>query len=143
MGHTHYWRRPPQLPAPAFGRAVADCRRVLPETHIPLAGADGTGKPLFKSDAIVFNGVGANAHETFAVRLEEAERGDGRPAFSFCKTEHKPYDLAVQVALIVFKHRLGQQFHVSSDGEESEWETARRICQQYLGYGGGFSLDKD
>ena len=141
MGHTHYWQRPPQLPAPAFGRAVVDCRRVLPETNIPLAGANGTKKPFFRSDAIVFNGVGENAHETFAVRLEEADHGDGRPAFSFCKTEHKPYDLAVQVVLIVFQHHLGKQFGVSSDGDDAEWETARRLCQQVLGYGEDFQLD--
>ena len=142
MGYTHYWQRSPQLPHDAFGRAVADCQRALPPTHVPLAGANGNGQPRFKSDAIVFNGVGIDAHETFAIRLSEPERSDGRPAFLFCKTEHKPYDLAVQVALIVFKHHLGEAFHVSSDGAEADWDTARELCQHHLGYGADFQLDK-
>lgn len=141
MGYTHYWARPPRLPAAAFGRAVVDCRRVLPQTHIPLAGANGTGKPRFRSDGIVFNGVGEASHETFAVRREEPDRGDGRSVLSFCKTEQKPYDLAVQAALIVLQHHLGQCFRVSSDGGAADWDAARKCCQQVLGYGGDFQLD--
>ena len=141
MGYTQYWQRPPRLPAEAFGRAVADCRRVLPETKVPLAGAQGNGKPVFRADAIVFNGVGAASLETFAIRLEEADRGAGRPQFSFCKTERRPYDLAVQVTLIVFKHHLGAALRVSSDGRDADWDAARRLCQEHLGYGADFHLD--
>ncbi|MEI8195291.1 MAG: hypothetical protein WCI73_05220 [Phycisphaerae bacterium] len=141
MGYTNYWERPPLLPAPAFGQAVADCRRILPELHIPLAGADGSGKPIFRTTEIVFNGVGAASYETFGVRREEADSGDSPRGFSFCKTAHKPYDLAVQVALIVFKHHLGAQLCVRSDGKEAAWDRARQLCQQYLGYGTDFRLD--
>jgi len=141
MGYTQYWRRPPRLPPGAFGRAVEDCRRVLPETRVPLAGAHGTGPPVFSSDAILFNGVGAASLETFAIRLEEAGRDADRPVFSFCKTERRPYDLAVQVALIVFNHHLGVEFRVSSDGKDADWDAARRLCQQHLGYGADFRLD--
>lgn len=140
MGYTHYWIRPPRLPTPPFGQAVADCRRLLPKLNIPLAGGDGSGRPLFRSDAVVFNGVGAASYETFDLRLEESDPGDGQPVFSFCKTEHRPYDLAVQVSLIVFKHHLGPQFRVSSDSQEAAWDMARRLCQQHLGYGKDFTL---
>jgi hypothetical protein len=142
MGYTHYWERPPRLPAQAFGQALVDCRRLLPELNVPLAGSNGKGKPKFSSDAIVFNGVAAESHETFDIRLEEADPGDGSLAFTFCKTVRKPYDLAVQAALIVFKHYLGALLRVTSDGDEEEWETARRVCQQRLGYGEDFRLDR-
>lgn len=65
----------------------------------------------------------------------------GAPVFSFCKTEHMSYDLAVQVALIVFHHHLGQHFRVSSDGADADWAAARRLCQLHLGYGDDFQLD--
>jgi hypothetical protein len=142
VGYTHYWERPPHLPAQAFGRAVADCQRVLPETNVPLAGSDGTGPPDFRADAIIFNGVGTAMYETFDMRLEEEASRDGnRLVFSFCKTEHRPYDLAIQVALIVFKHYLRRQLRVTSDGDEADWDAARRFCQEHLGYGGDFHLD--
>jgi hypothetical protein len=142
VGYTHYWERPPHLAAQPFGRAVADCQRVLPQTSVPLAGSDGTGTPVFRPDAIIFNGVGDAMHETFAIRLDELDPRDGRQVRSFCKTARLPYDLAVQLALIVFKHYLGQQLRVSSDGEEADWDAARQLCRQHLGYGGDFCLDK-
>jgi hypothetical protein len=142
VGYTHYWERPPHLPARPFARAVADCQRVLPQTNVPLAGSDGTGPPDLRPDAIIFNGVGTAMYETFDMRLEEKAPRDGkRLVFSFCKTERRPYDLAVQVALIVFKHHLVRQLRVTSDGDEADWDAARRLCQQYLGYGGDFHLD--
>jgi hypothetical protein len=96
-----------------------------------------------RPDAIIFNGVGTAMYETFDMRLEEEALRDGnRRVFSFCKTERRPYDLAVQVALIVFKHHLIRHLRVSSDGDEAEWDAARRLCQQHLAYGGDFHLDK-
>ena len=122
---------------------MADCQRVLPQLGISLAGAAGTGQSLLASDAVIFNGAGGNAHETLAVYLIESDRGDGRPVFSFCKTAHKPYDLAVQITLIIFHHHLGDIFHVSSDGADAEWATARQLCHHHLGYGEDFRLARN
>jgi hypothetical protein len=141
MGYTHYWKRPPHLPSQPFGCALVDCGRLLPDLNVPLAGPLGTGKPIFLSDAIVFNGVGAASCETFAIRRDETDPGHGRLVFAFCKTAREPYDLAVQACLIVLKHHLGSQFHITSDGDQEEWETARQVCQQHLAYGGDFRLD--
>jgi hypothetical protein len=143
MGYTHYWRRPPRLNPQAFGRALTDCRRILPELQIPLAGSDGRGKPIYRANEIVFNGLGDASYETFAIRLEEPDSGEDQLVFAFCKTARKPYDLAVQVALIVFRHHLGNYFIVSSDGGDPDWEAARQICQKHLGYGDDFRLDPD
>lgn len=141
MGYTHYWKRPPLLSPQAFGRALADCRRILPELHVSLAGADGTGKPVYRANGITFNGVGAASYETFSIRQAEPAPDAEPLVFSFCKTAHKPYDLVVQVALIVFWHHLGPQFQVSSDGAESDWDAARKLCQRHRGYGDDFRLD--
>ena len=141
MGYTHYWRRPTELPAKPFERAVADCRRLLPQLNIPLADGDGTGTPVFDSDSVVFNGVGEASYETFNLsRLVDNPRNEPM-VFCFCKTDQKPYDLAVQAALIVFKHYLHKKLQVSSDGDAAAWDAARQVCQQHLRYGGDFKLD--
>jgi len=141
MGHTHYWQRPPELPHAHFVAAVADCRKLLPALGIPLAGADGSGTPIFDDDAIVFNGRGEAGYETFASCRDEPPRPDRPLIFSFCKTSHRPYDLAVQCSLIVLKHHLGNNIIVTSDGAEAEWNNARHVCHAILGYGRDFRLD--
>ena len=61
---------------------------------------------------------------------------------NFCKTAFRPYDFAVQVALIIAYHHLisagGMQ--ASSDGPD-QWKDAISICEHYLGYGKDFTLD--
>ena len=141
MGYTNYWKRTPELPAMKFAAAVKDIKTIMKKLGVPLGGRDGTGRPIFRADSIEFNGRTPQDYETFAVdRLVEPE---GEPmVFEFCKTEHRPYDICVQAALIVLKHHLGAAITVSSDGDDTDWEAARNACQKWLGYGGEFRLEK-
>lgn len=85
------------------------------------------------------------SHETFRIeqvyKPSEWEKADGKSYFSCCKTAFKPYDIAVTACLIIFKHHLGKDFIVRSDGEESHWFDAKQLCQMFLGYGFEFKLD--
>jgi len=56
MGYTHYYLRPKKLDKAKFKLAVDDCKRIYDVLPIPLAGADGTGEPVFSDDLIEFNG---------------------------------------------------------------------------------------
>src|SRR4051794_9594297 len=101
MGLTHYWYRPTELPTEPFAAAVEGIRQVLKVTGVPLGGFEGVGDPILKPDAVVFNGRKGAAVEPFEIQLVEFDQR-GRPAkFSYCKTEGRPYDLAVRAALIV------------------------------------------
>lgn len=62
--------------------------------------------------------------------------------FEFTKTAYKPYDLAVNVALIIAKHYLKDDIKVSSDGEANNWIEGMQLCQKFLGYGEVFKLDE-
>jgi len=55
--------------------------------------------------------------------------------FDFCKTNFKPYDLAVQVFLVIAKHHLGSRIIVASDGTIQQWLDAVQICQNAFSYG--------
>ena len=59
----------------------------------------------------------------------------------FCKTNFKPYDLAVTTCLVILKHHLLDEIQVGSDGEEAPWWDAKFLCQSQLGYGLDFQLD--
>ena len=140
MGWTHNWRRGTELPPSAFAAAVIDCRKTLPCTGIPLAGFDGNAQPMLQEDVIVFNGQGRAGCEPFEIHRTECDR-HGRAVFwSFCKTEHLPYDLCVQMALVILKHHLAEMITVGSDGKDDDWAEARRHCQKQLGYGDTFRL---
>lgn len=83
------------------------------------------------------------SHETFSFPIEMKPRDYQEPDkngryFNFTKTAFKPYDLAVNVCLIIIKHHLGDKIVVSSDGEMKEWQDAIDICQNAFGYGKEF-----
>ena len=139
MGHTNYWNRQSELPAKEFTAAVKDCRKVLKHIAVPLAGRNGTGRPIFHLDEIAFNGATPDEYETFSVPA--AVHDDEPRSFQFCKTAHRPYDICVQAALIVLRHHLGEAIEISSDGDDASWEGARAACQERLGYGGDFRLE--
>ncbi len=63
--------------------------------------------------------------------------------FSCVKTAYKPYDLAVTVALVIAKYHLGESIVIHSDGTMDNWHEAMILCDHFLGYGKGFSLDDD
>ena len=69
---------------------------------------DDKGVP---KNIIRFNGIEEDGHETFYI---SSGFEDG---FNFCKTNRKPYDIAVCECLIIFKHFLNAD--VSSDGFSS------------------------
>ena len=140
MGWTHSWRRPVELPADRFACAAADLRLLAATNTVELAGFDGTGHTQIDADHIVFNGRAPSKCEPFEIARVEFDRLGGNEVRAFCKTEHLPYDLIVQSALIILKHHLDDAFSVSSDGYDADWNEAKRLVARCLGYGADFEL---
>lgn len=113
----------------------------------PSAEASGVGD---SADAIVGNwfiGVqlrrrtcnGDCSYEPFIFdRIAEEPKPDQDDpylrTFEYCKTGFRPYDLAVQCALLIGKHHLRDRFTVTSGGSDWHWNDARRLCYLHLGY---------
>ena len=162
MGYTHYYYRTEvEHDEDTFAKFVADVKKAykhLPATTdssggyykdspLKIAGGNGTGKPTFNDDEICFNGSKKSDlwHETLYIpRVFKFEVGDygkyqrerfGRDKviFSFCKTARKPYDLLVQVVLILYKQHFGDLVLVASDGNAGEWETALKFVRDVFG----------
>ena len=151
MGYTHYWSHDDDLDPSALIRALNDCREVAEavlKRGIVLRGPDGTGEPEISELGIDLNGDGEESHETFSfpVQGETAERAKRLYGYlwAFCKTARKPYDLAVCAMLLVFKHHLGKQLRLDSDGgrQPDEWLPAERLVKEVLGYEVRFRREK-
>lgn len=121
MGYTHYFRK--LKFSQAGWKNLCDSTscilRSLPE-NVKVENDNGTDDSMVGA-VIRFNGVGSLAHETFLV--EQIERD-----FEFCKTNRKPYDLAVcSVLILVSLYAEGGE--ISSDGlgetyTDFEWKDA-------------------
>ena len=141
MGWTHYWEREIELPKGVFSKVVDDCKALLDKIELGISGSGGYGDAEFDSNGIVFNGADGMVCEDFTfVRIQVPRRNRER-ALGYCKTEHLPYDLYVQMVLIILKHHLGDMMKVASDGSEKDWQKAKDVCQEHLGYGSDFELE--
>lgn len=84
-------------------------------------------------------GLGSGSYETMCI--ERCPSEDDK--FSFCKTAFRPYDLVVTAVLIAAKEHFGENIEVSSDGDDSNWLDAKILCNNVLGYGLNFEMNKD
>jgi hypothetical protein len=115
---------------------------VVEASGIPVAyHSSGKKKAVFNGKKIWFNGLYEDGHETFIVeqiyKPEDWETPcprEGNKWFNFCKTAYKPYDLCVTACLIILKHYLKDNFLVYSDGDDPDWEKARKLVQKTLTY---------
>ena len=88
------------------------------------------------------------SYETFSLEqklsdIPEYQQEDlkaGKLIFQCTKTAFKPYDLAVNVCLIIAKHHLGEKINVCSDGNLENWQEGMHLCQHFLEYGEDFEL---
>jgi hypothetical protein len=145
MGYTHYFYRKQKLNAKQFTHVVEDFQKVIPLLGVSLKGGSGEGPPNINNNAIIFNGDGEElSHETFYLprdlNPEKHQHEEKGLYFEFCKTDRKPYDIAVTACLVIAKHHLKSQITVSSDGDLSEWQDAIKIVYKTLGYGEKFKL---
>ncbi len=138
MGYTHYWYiKDIQAVRRALPLVASDLRHLLPQLP-PLAGWDGAGAPTIEDREIAFNGVSPNDYETFLLVSDPgAYINTERGLFGFCKTGRRPYDLAVQVALLLLKWHSEAiapgAVRLASDGDLADWDRACRMVEG-LGY---------
>jgi len=153
MGYTHYYRfsknpKTIEKGAEKFANAVNAakiCIGRLPKRIYsvndggkrtsyrlyPMRGGNGYGEPIYNPDFICFNGdeKHGQGYETFYISLKN-------DFSTYCKTARQPYDVAVCIALLCFKHYFGRDFELSSDGDmekgEEGWKRAKRITKDYF-----------
>jgi len=147
MGYTHYYYVKPELDTKKFGKFASDCKKIVECAKADgIAIGDGMGEggdPKITDGAVSLNGVGDEAHETFAVAPGggySSSKDDAGRVFNFTKTARKPYDDVVTACLIALKHHFGDDVAIHSDGDEGEWYPGKQLCQRACGYGDGVTI---
>lgn len=127
MGYTHYFTKSDIQPE--------EIKSIKTVFRLTLSETIRKGIKLVIEDVpeISFNGIEEEGHEQFIFNVKSG--------FSYCKTNARPYDLAVMVCLIIAKEWLKERIEICSDGKSEDWQPARDICQKVLGYGNNFELD--
>ena len=118
MGYTHYWSL-------KNGIEQSVWKKFIEGAHQLIATADEAGLQIednSSDSAIVLNGIGAGAHETFVITCEDV-------GYNFCKTAQKPYDTAVTAILIHAKKVFGDDILVTSDGAWFEWQSGQLLYE--------------
>lgn len=96
-----------------------------------IRGPYGTGKPIFTSTEVAFNGSERTNDdlEAFSITLQDMEVSNS----GSCKTNKRPYDLLVVCALARLVHYF-PIVCISGDGGKPAVERAVKICQLVFGY---------
>lgn len=146
MGYTHYWYIADEISQDSWDKFLGDFRLILPNFESTLD-IQGDQKLEHDKDVIFLNGIGELAHESFLLERVTDITGftqrdeDNGLIFKFCKTAQKPYDIAVCSALIIAKKHFGESIRISSDGENHDWQEAKTLCENTLGYGEYLNMD--
>lgn len=163
MGYTHYWYRKKSFTQKQWEKVcmrvldvIALCDKTIYKVHgkILLAweyDSELEPQPTFfggpkmlpkppqvDNEFVRFNGWKDNGHETFLVSREMPDvpewQSDKSRSFDFCKTNRKPYDLAVMLCLLIMADAAPKTFRVASDGDwDSEWVPAREAYKKLFG----------
>ncbi len=71
------------------------------------------------NENLIFNGIGADSHETFGFSRQKDDLPATWVDFNFCKTAMKPYDKVV-VAILKLAEHCFEGFSWSSDGDDND-----------------------
>ena len=105
MGYTNYWTQHKDISQHDWMKMQKEVEYLM-----EYMGKDSIEVVQNNEDHISINGIGDNAHEYFSI-----ERKKYKDGFNCCKTNRKPYDLAVWHMLTFMSHLLGKDFEISRD----------------------------
>jgi hypothetical protein len=128
MAYLHRWSvaLDDRVYADAWPTIVADTWRIIDVVRrrgIVIAGREGFGRPtLDVTDGVAFNGDATTDLDGEAFVIPPPAVGGGRHQVAFCRTNRKPYDLAVASVLLRLRLLLPGLVMVASDGAwDHEW----------------------
>ena len=127
MGYTHYFRYQPTALdfATAWPQIVTDSQLIchaVTAAGVVLAGPLGTGTPVADPiDGISLNGSAERGEDHDTLTILSPQLGGSGHQSRFCKTERRPYDLAVTAILLRCRLLAPDEFRLASDGTWHEW----------------------
>ena len=136
MQYRHHWAYPPTHPRyrQEWPAILADTRRIIDRARaagIVIAGPDGRRSPVIDpADGVGFNGDATTDLDgdpfTLLAPMRMLPAGKHPTASASCRTNRKPYDLAVASVLLRCHLLLPDLFGIGSDGRwDVEWASGQ------------------
>lgn len=141
MGYTHYFHHEKRFSDAQWSQIIEAFSSLVDHAHeigiklscdneTPMAAHQIVERawhvdPGADDPAIVINGVGEQAHETFMI--SKLADYDGS---NFTKTARKPYDTVATAAMIWIESHFPGHLNVSSDGSRSDWKEGMAFAQK-------------
>lgn len=139
MGYTHYFPQTRSFTKDEWNQVKDGVKSIVRHClseSIKLQFEYNDKRPPEISEKIIrFNGEGDLGHETFYVSKvmnHNSWENKTQPAFQFCKTARKPYDLAVCLSLLRIKSVAPDVLNIGSDGDE-EWNQVYPVYKTIFG----------
>lgn len=127
MGYTHYFRLNSRLDEETIHKICNDTEKLLERLSKVVCfdpdEEDSIPKVDSENGVIMFNGKGSDGYEDFHVDMN-------RTGFNFCKTNYKPYDIAVCGTLLIFAEHALDCFDLSSDGDIEDYQNAISLYKE-------------
>tara|TARA_R110000824_G_scaffold8858_1_gene40219 strand:+ start:742 stop:1197 length:456 start_codon:yes stop_codon:yes gene_type:complete len=140
MGYTHYFTQTKDFSDDQWSKIRAVANTLLRKAgHIDRS-TKYDQKLFITKDAVRFNGIGDEGHETFYLKKklrptewESAgncfEKGE---EYQFCKTAYKDYDKYVVAMLCMINYLAPDVCRIESDGDKEEWKDGLRLARNNL-----------
>lgn len=132
MGYTHYFEQKKIVNDQQWEAFEKDAKISLDYIHnklnIVLMSNDDNG--------IIINNerVNLNGDDTCDLDYETFYIEKDYPDFNFCKTERRPYDIAVCSLLLLANHHMPDHYAIGSDGNFEDWKDAMELNANLFQY---------
>lgn len=123
MGYTHYFTQKRKFTNEEWDKICEFTKKIIEHfAGIVQFESDNEDPPQVDENAIRFNGIDSEGHETFMVTKSMPELMPFIGAFRCCKTARKSYDDVVCLVLLAIHSIAPDAMDISSDGDwDAEW----------------------
>ena len=146
MGYTHYLTQRARFTNAEWfdvKAAISSIAALASQEGLKLGdmmGEQGRAWPEVETgdsgEYIGFNGLGEESHETFSIGQDRAPleswQDEKARGWIFCKTDRKPYDVAVTACLCYLESAFPGKVYVSSDGRADDWQAGLALARRAL-----------
>ena len=106
---------------------------------LELGDWNGYSEPIVDNDKIIFNGGDDKRCDSFVIFAKCKDRYHNVSSisnyyFDFCNTARKPYDIVVQMILLIFKHHMQDDIFIHSDSSNTDWINAIELTKKLFNY---------
>jgi hypothetical protein len=146
MSYAHYWhiRNDKNIDDEKWNLIIKDVKKLFEYFKIQnekndgfqLAGWNGHDEPIINDNEISFNGKDNDSCESIIIYNKYNYNHPITENYysDFCKTARKPYDIVVQMVLLIFKHHIQNDIIINSDGNDTDWINAIELTKEIFNY---------